>query len=101
MSQPSSRMNLKTQSQSGRDFEESAGNMAERAYENAESCVQNYPSTSIAVTFAAGFGVGLLLAYSLMRPAPTPQGRVTRMGRRTWDALSHALPEAISSRMHG
>lgn len=106
MSQSSSRMNTGTKPQSGRGpanrgSNEPEGNMATQAYENAESCVQNYPSTSVAVTFAVGFGVGMLLVYSLVRPAPTPQGRMTQMGRRTWDALSHALPDAISSRMHG
>ncbi len=108
MSYSPSRMNMGQQGKSGRGPEEAEHGMLDeayekvgQAYETAEQCVKDYPTTAVAVTFAAGMALGFLLVQALSRPAPQPvYSRMGRFGRRTMDAISNVLPDAVTSRLH-
>ena len=99
MSYSPSRFNV-TGSSSGSESAESESGMMGQAYEKAESCVHDYPSTAMLVTFAAGMGLGFLLVAALGRREPPAPTGMRRIGRRTLDALSNVLPDSVASRLH-
>jgi hypothetical protein len=68
-------------------------------YDAATECVGNYPATAMLVTFAAGFGVGLLLGHALAEPPPEERKGLARFGRQVLETMSRYMPEALAKRV--
>jgi hypothetical protein len=70
-----------------------------QACDEVENLVRENPASSAFVTFAVGVGLGVALV-ALLKPARRPPA----FGQATWahlrDAVSQALPDALSQYMH-
>jgi len=65
--------------------------------------VKDYPLSSMLVVFGLGLGVGVLLSQAIAEPvmramAPEPS-MMEKLGRQMYDALHHAMPDALARRM--
>ena len=64
--------------------------------------VKDYPLSSMLVVFGIGLGVGVLLSQAIAEPVramgPEPS-MMEKLGRQMYDALHHAMPDALARRM--
>jgi hypothetical protein len=70
------------------------------SYDTAAECVADHPTSSMLVTFGAGFAVGILLGYVLAEPPHDERSMLTRVGRNVLDAMGRYIPESVAKHVH-
>jgi len=85
---------------------ETARVRVEEAYQGTEEMVRRHPASSAAVTFAVGFGAGLLLTMMMSPPARRQSHWYDSSNLPEWvsrrqltDALSKLLPDSLARRI--
>ena len=82
---------------------EQASDYASRGASEVQECIREHSVTSIAISLAAGFGIGFLIGRALGMPHPEPRSRRYRMaaegmGHRLMERIEAVLPNAIAER---
>jgi ElaB/YqjD/DUF883 family membrane-anchored ribosome-binding protein len=84
------------------------GDMAEKASDyvaygasQTQECIREHSGASVALSLAAGFGVGLLIGRALGSSHPEPPSRRYRsaaenVGRRLMDRIEAMIPDALA-----